>query len=390
MESLRIGMFSWESPHSVKVGGISPHVTELSETLAKMGHEVHIFTRKGWYRDYDEINGVHYERCGNDNSGDIIWQMDSMCGSMYDRLTSFKKKYGDFDVLHGHDWHPVKALCKIKEDHGNPFVLTYHSTEWGRNGNNEGNWWGSKEISHREWLGGYESSQVIATQEQFKKEIMNLYQIPEDKISVIPNGIYDGKMQKDVEPEEIKLQNGIDPSSPVVLFTGRMNYQKGPDMLARAIPWVLNNERDANFVFIGEGDMRGHCEQLVYEMGVQDSCHFLGYAPNDVLTDWMNTADIACVPSRNEPFGIVVLEAWDASRPVIATDAIHLIDNFSNGIVGYQTPESIGWCLNYALDGLNSSTKQMGINGKKMIKAKYCWEKIAKSTLDTYNNAMGK
>ena len=206
---------------------------------------------------------------------------------------------------------------------------------------------------------------------------------------IIPNGIYEGKIKRDVEPEEIKSTYGIDPSSPVILFTGRMNYQKGTDMLVKAIPEVLNNEKDTNFVFIGEGDMKGHCEHLAYEMGVQDSCHFLGYAPNDVLTDWMSTAEMACVPSRNEPFGIVVLEAWDASRPVIATDAIHLIDNFSTGIVGYQSPESIAWCLNYALDGLNSSTKMLGTNGKKMIRTKYNWDNIAKDTLKTYKNAIG-
>lgn len=71
MESLRIGMFSWESDHSIKVGGISPHVTNLAETLAKK-HEVHVFTRIGGRSEYDEINGVHYQRCGHDRSHGIV------------------------------------------------------------------------------------------------------------------------------------------------------------------------------------------------------------------------------------------------------------------------------------------------------------------------------
>ncbi|APH39986.1 glycosyltransferase family 4 protein [Methanohalophilus halophilus] len=389
METLRIGMFAWESLHSIKVGGIAAHVTELAETLASMGHEVQVFTRKGCYRDYDEINGVHYQRVDHDSSGDIVHQMNSMCDSMYDRFKSFKNHYGDFDILHGHDWHPVNVLCRIKKKYESPFVLTYHSTEWGRNGNYPGNWRGSDEISHREWKGGYEASQVIATQEQFKKEIQNLYKVPDYKISLVPNGIYPGKMEKDVDPDEVKTRHGIDPSSPVVLFTGRMSYQKGPDMLVDAIPHVLDNERDTNFVFIGEGDMRTHCERMAYDMGIKDSCHFLGYAPTDVLTDWMNTAEMACVPSRNEPFGIVVLEAWDACRPVVATDAINLIDNFSNGILSYRHSGSVAWGINYALDGLNGPyTKQMGINGNKLAKTKYNWNNIAKHTLDTYRRAM--
>ena len=124
MESLRIGMFSWESLHSVKVGGISPHVTEIAETLADKGHEVHVFTRKGWYRDYDEIKGVHYQRCSHDQSGNIVQQMDNMCNSMFEKFSEVKKEYGDFDKLHGHDWHPVTALNSIKKEYDKLYVLT--------------------------------------------------------------------------------------------------------------------------------------------------------------------------------------------------------------------------------------------------------------------------
>jgi glycosyltransferase involved in cell wall biosynthesis len=157
-------------------------------------------------------------------------------------------------------------------------------------------------------------------------------------------------------------------------------------MLVRAVPKVLQNYWDTHFVFIGDGGMKGYCEQLACDMGVNNSCHFLGYAPNEVLFDWVNACDMACVPSRNEPFGIVVLEAWDACKPVIATDAVHLVDNFSNGIVGYKSPESIAWGINYAMGGLDSSTKKMGENGKKLVETKYNWKTIAKSTLQTYRN----
>ena len=388
MESLRIGMFSWESLHSVRVGGISPHVTELAESLADLGHEVHIFTRSGWYRDYDEINGVHYQRCAYEESGNIVQQMDKMCNAMSDRFGKVKNEYGDFDILHGHDWHPVTVLNQIKKQYDQPYVLTLHSTEWGRNGNQNGWWDEAREISHREWLGGYESSVVIVTSEEFKQEVQYNYQIPDYKISVIPNGIFPGKIEKEVDPGEIKEVQGIHPFAPVILFTGRMSYQKGTDMLVRAVPEVLHNFWDAHFVFIGDGGMKGYCEQLAWDMGVENSCHFLGYAPNEVLFDWVNACDMACVPSRNEPFGIVVLEAWDACKPVIATDAVHIVDNFSNGIVGYKSPESIAWGINYAMGGLDSSTKQMGKNGKRLVETKYNWKTIAKSTLRTYNNSI--
>jgi glycosyltransferase involved in cell wall biosynthesis len=92
-----------------------------------------------------------------------------------------REKVGEFDVLHGHDWHPVNVLCRIKAQLELLFVLTFHSTEWERNGNIYGDWGESKEISHRELLGGYECSAVITTSTILKKEIQQIYKIPDYK-----------------------------------------------------------------------------------------------------------------------------------------------------------------------------------------------------------------
>ncbi len=388
MKSMRIAMFSWESLHSAKVGGLAPHVTELSEQLVKSGHEVHIFTRSAWYRDHDEINGVHYQRCGFDESGDIISQMDKMCDAMYSRFLQVSEDTGDFDVVHGHDWHPVNVLNMIKYEMGIPYVITFHSTEYGRNGNVHLNSPTSGEISHREWLGGYESSEVIITSEKFKEEVQQIYKIPDNKISVIPNGIYPGKMEKDVDPGSVKKEYGIHPFAPVILFTGRMHYQKGPDLLVKAIPRVLDGNWGAHFVFIGEGEMRPYCQDLANELKISDYCHFLGYSPDEVLRDWANACDMTCVPSRNEPFGIVVLESWDANKAVVTTDAVNIVDNFRNGVISYRTPESIAWGINYALDGLDSVTLDMGCHGKNLVRTKFSWDNIAINTADIYRKVM--
>ena len=74
--------------------------------------------------------------------------------------------------------------------------MTMHSTEWGRNGNNFG--YGiSEEISHREWLGCYEASRVIVTTKHMQDELMRIYNLPQDKIPIIPNGIMLGKMKRE-------------------------------------------------------------------------------------------------------------------------------------------------------------------------------------------------
>ncbi|MDO9517265.1 MAG: glycosyltransferase family 4 protein, partial [Methanosarcinaceae archaeon] len=300
-----------------------------------------------------------------------------------------------FDVLHGHDWHPVNVLCRIKTEFGVPFAITYHSTEWGRNGNQYGSWWEAQEISHREWLGGNKAKEVISTSAILKDEIQHLYHIPDSRITEIPNGIYAGKIRKDVDAKKVKKSIGIHPLAPVVLFIGRMNYQKGPDLLVEAIPAVLDHGRykgykgngsDVRFVFIGEGEMRQNCEDLAAGSGVSDACRFLGYASDDTARDWYNACDIVCIPSRNEPFGIVVLEAWDAGKPVVATDAVRLVENFKTGVTVYQDANSIAWGINYMIGRLAQNS--FGKEGRHMVETLYDWKTIADATLGVYGKVV--
>ena len=378
---LRIGMFSWESMYSIKVGGVSPHVTFLAEALAKKGHEVHIFTRPGELSDYDKINNVHYQRCTNDHSEDIVQQMDNMCDAMVDRFYAVEDLYGDFDILHLHDWHPVMAMYNLKKKRPLPWVMTFHSTEYGRNGNNFNTTDIFRNISHKEWLGGFESSQIITVSEQMQDEIKFLYQIPDDKINVIGNGV--NGIKKKIDSNEIKNRYDISIGDPLILFLGRMMYQKGPDILVDSISNILKESGNAKFVFAGDGDMRKPCQNMVTKMGITDSCRFLGYVNDNDRVDLINACDIFCVPSRNEPFGITVLEAWTAEKPVLGTEAISIIDNFVNGIRTPVNSDSISYYMNIMLAD-PGGCKRMGKNGKRKAEKKYNWENIATQTENVY------
>lgn len=382
METLRIAMFAWESLHGVKVGGLAPHVSEISEALARKGHEVHVFTRRGAYGPYDVINGVHYQRVRNDGGGSIVRQMDSLCGSFLDRYRAVKRLFGDFNVLHGHDWHPVTALTRLKKK-GRDFVMTYHSTEWGRNGNRHGASQEAREISHREWLGGYEAKELIVTSRALMEELQRIYSIPPYKLNLVPNGIFPKKIGRDVDLVSVKKRYKIEPESPMVLFVGRMKYQKGPDLLVNAVPQVLKKSRDARFVFAGEGDMRPLCIDKARSLGISGACRFPGYVPDGELADLFNSCDMLAVPSRNEPFGIVVLEAWDACRPAIGTDAVGIIDNFVNGIKARPQPESLAWCISDVVDKPRA-LKWMGMQGKKLVESIYDWNNVVDELLKVY------
>jgi glycosyltransferase involved in cell wall biosynthesis len=196
-----------------------------------------------------------------------------------------------------------------------------------------------------------------------------------------------GTIKREIDPGNVKRLYGIHPYRPVVLFTGRMSYQKGPDLLVEAAAKFLR-KRNAQFVLIGDGDLRSHCEYQAQKLGIGNSCNFLGYAPDDTVINWFNACDLVCVPSRNEPFGIVVLEAWDAKKPVVASDAVALVDNFRTGVVARAEPSSIAWGLNYVLEGLGHN--RMGEKGYDLLKKKYNWKTIAEKTLEVYEKVIEK
>jgi len=211
------------------------------------------------------------------------------------------------------------------------------------------------------------------------EELKAAYSIPESKVKIIPNGIVAGKIRRALDPGKVKERYGINPLAPMILFCGRLCYQKGPDLLVEAAPLILKERPDARFVFAGEGEMRGHCERRTWELGVQEACRFLGYVSSAEKQELMNACDLVCVPSRNEPFGIIVLEAWDAGKSVVATEAVSIIRNFEDGLLAYIQPESLAWCINRLLRS-PEEMKKLAVAGQSRIGKEFSWDRIAEKT----------
>jgi glycosyltransferase involved in cell wall biosynthesis len=376
MESLKIAFFSWESLYTERVGGLANAATHLAETLAKR-HEVHYFTRG---REDREIRGVHYHCC-HPHGENIVDSCRDMSRRMVENFQ--KEDVPNFDILHFHDWHGVEALHILR---GRPNVLSFHSTEYGRNGGNFGDWWEFGEISSKEWYGGLIARKIIAVSHTLKEEIGRLYQIPPDKVEVVPNGVVPEVFKAYIDPGEVKQRYGIHPLAPLVFFCGRMVFQKGPDLLVDAIPEVTKRQWDVRFLFAGEGHMRRWLTDRSGGLPTQ----FLGWIPDSEYVRLLNACDIVVIPSRNEPFGLVLLEAWSAERCVVATDVGGLsenIENFKDGVKVYPTPESIAWGINYVLDErkyLNSYGKE----GRKKVDRLFKWDSVATKILSVYESVL--
>jgi glycosyltransferase involved in cell wall biosynthesis len=388
----RIAMLSWESLHSVAVGGLAAHVTGLAEALRRLGHEVHIFTRMGDRQSrYDRINGVHYHRCPFDSQCELVTYVHRMGNSFIAELREAERLCGRaFDLVHGHDWLAAKALVQAKNNLGRPTVLTMHSTEFGRCGNALCNGQSSR-IRAIEWEGTYVADRIICVSKALRDEVRWLYQVPAEKMTSIYNGVDVRRFDLEINEQAVRKQYAVGVDDPFILFVGRLAWQKGPDILLDAAPAVLHDRATTKFVFVGDGEMRLSLEDRAASAGLSSSIRFLGHRNGRELVALFKSADTVCVPSRNEPFGIVVLEAWSAARPVVVTrngGPAEFVRDQETGFTVLPERESLGWVIGNALSD-KERARQVGRNGRREAEKRFSWDAIAAETVIVYESLWG-
>jgi glycogen synthase len=383
---MKVALLSWESLHSIPVGGVAVHVTELAAALERKGHEVHVFTRmRGGQPSYERIHGVHYHRCQFRLDPDFVEEINHLCRSLVHEVFQTENCIGAFDVIHAHDWLTANAMIWIKQGRGRKTVVTMHSTEYGRCGNLflDGR---SRGVREQERAATYWADRVITVSHSLQKEIMWMYETPEWKTSIIYNGVnahvYDGY----TDPGAVKARYGIGPMDPTVLFSGRLVFQKGPDLLVEAIPFILANYPSAKFIFVGDGEMRHAVEGRAHQLRVAHATRFLGFRNGYELADLYKACDTVCVPSRNEPFGIIVLEAWSAGKPVVVSrngGPDEFVWHQVNGLKIYPTAESVAWGIGTLFTNFEWA-RWMGRNGRVAAENAFSWDAVADHVSHVY------
>ncbi len=207
-----------------------------------------------------------------------------------------------FDIIHVHDWIGVEAGIRLKRLTGRPLVVTFHATEYDRTAGHP--WEVIKEIEQR---AVNEADGIIAVSNLMKEELIKYYHADPSKIDVIYNGInptaIDGSSKKGLFGRK------------VVLYLGRLAIQKNPESLIRAIPLVLEKEKNVVFIIAGSGELLPRLAKLSVDLGVKDHVIFTGRVTDQEKEFLYKISDVFVLPSVSEPFGITVLEA--ASKGVV-------------------------------------------------------------------------
>jgi glycogen(starch) synthase len=214
------------------------------------------------------------------------------------------KKY---DLVHAHDWMTFPAGVEIAQRAGAPLLVHVHSLEYDRAGHGA-----DRDIVSVEHQGLEHATRVIAVSYYTRSLINRVHGTPLDKISVVHNGVYAREtVQAYAEQRASK--------GPVVLFLGRVTFQKGPEYFVQAAARVLEHVPDAVFVMAGAGDMLPRMQALVDDLGITKSFRFPGWLRGAEIERAFSTADVYVMPSVSEPFGIAPLEAMSYDRPVIVS-----------------------------------------------------------------------
>jgi len=389
---MRIAILSWESLHSVAVGGVARHVTELAAGLQRRGHEVHVFVRLGeGQQTYSVVDGVHYHRCPIELHPDFVTEMNNM-GNAFIWFMAQTEAFQNapFDIVHGHDWLCAKAIVQAKNNLGRRAVLTMHSTEYGRCGNHRHNG-RSGRVRWVEAEGVFVADRVVAVSGPLADEIKGEYQTPDWKLRVVHNGINVHRYDGYIDPAVCRRTYGIGPLDPMVLYVGRMSVQKGCALLLEATPGILHTRGDAKVVFVGDGDMKMYLERRAHELGVAHAVRFIGSmgADSDLINLYKST-DCVCVPSRNEPFGIVILEAWAAGKPGGATyngGPRECVSHEKDGFLVYDNPGSICWGVSRVFNDFKHAA-WMGEQGRVKAAYGFSWDVIAGHTEGVYRELL--
>lgn len=381
---MRVLMLSWEYPPK-SVGGLAQHVHDLTQALAELKVEVHVLTcGTAGAPEYEKTKGVHIHRVNpyNISSPDFVTWVAQFNVAMLEKAIPLIRDI-QFDLLHAHDWLVTYTARALKHSCNLPLICTIHATEWGRNYGLHNDT--QRHISDVEWWLAYESWRVICCSHYMERELIHIFQIPRDKLRVIPNGVNPENFK--VKQHRTSRNNFAAPNEKIVFYVGRLVREKGVQVLLDAAPKVLSRQPNTKFIIAGKGPHMEALRHQVAQLNIANRVYFTGYIDDDIRNSLYSWSDVAVFPSLYEPFGIVALEAMAARTPVIVSDTGGLSEIVIHGVDGLKfypgNPNSLADMILkiFYEPGLAQRLKERAY---QKVEQHFNWRHIAEATLNVY------
>lgn len=389
-----------EQPGTGDAGGMNVYVLETSRRLAALGVEVEVFTRATRSDLPPMVEVEPGVRVRHVAAGPLEGLAKEDLPSQLCALTSGVLRAeaahdaGFYDVVHSHYWLSGHVGWLAAERWGVPLVHTAHTLAKVKNFALAA---GDTPEPLRRVVGEEQvvaaADRLVANTAQEARQLVGLYDAQVERVVTVAPGV-DLEHFRPGTASTARTRLGVPPDAVVLLFVGRLQPLKAPDVLLAAAARLREQDPSVaarlQVVVVGGPSGNGQDEPVqlrALAAALDLSVRF--EPPSDAvrLRDWYRAADVVAVPSHNESFGLVALEAQACGTPVVATDVGGLRTTVRDGVSGLLVPGHATDAWAAALRRALASRTALSA-GALQHAARYSWTSTAQGLLATYRSAL--
>lgn len=360
-------------------GGVNEHVSRSGESFTRMGHTVKIIAPCSRPREVvEDSNFIFLGRPIPIHASGSIVRAPVSPWLFFSHQVKNVLERECFDLIHVHE--PLfPPLCTAVVHYSKTMTVgTFHasrSRSWG--------YWFWKPVCLKRWFEKLDGRIAVSKPAM---EFASRY-FPGDYV-IIPNGVDLKHFAADVAPIEEYCDGKLN-----IMFVGRLEKRKGLEHLLGAYRRIKNEFPRSRLIVVGPGGkLRRDYQTMVARWRLADVV-FTGYVSYDDLPRYYKTADIFCAPATGqESFGIVLLEAMAASKPIVASDIEGYANLVRHGVNGLLVKPKDEKALAAALSQLledGTLRERMGTLGRHKVDA-YSWERVAQRVMNYYQSLDSK
>lgn len=389
-------------------GGMSVYVRSLVHSLSARGVPTVVFTRKddpAAPQELDPPDGCHlvHISAGPEQPLDknaIFYHLPQF----YREVAAYARNHGiEFRVVYSNYWLSGWVGKRLGRLWGIPWMHMAHT--WGKVKDRDHPPGAARETAQRIMVEEEivrDCNRLVAPTAQEVEDLAVLYDAARECVAIIPPGV-DTEVFRPVDSTDLRRRLGIPDDQRVIVFTGRLERLKGLETLVLAMAGMVSAapSLDLRLLVLGAdssngqheagryGGERARIQAMVDDLGLENRVDFLGTVSHDDLPLYFSLADVCCVPSYSESFGLVALEAQACGTPVVASRVGGLRQLILDGITGYTIPDHDPTDYGEAMLRIlqNHELRQaMGVAGRRLAQA-YSWEATAGHLLATIEEA---
>ena len=389
-------------------GGMNVYVVESAKRIAESGVKVDIFTRANRpnlpavVEIADGVNVVHLEAgpYGSVTKDELPSQICALMSSYLRH--ELQKPPGYYDLLHSHYWISGQLGWLVSERYGIPLVHTMHTMAKVKNqslAEGESPEPQTRAIGEEQVVQA--SAALIANTASEAASLVSLYDACPDNVHVVSPGVDLRTYKVNGGKKSAREKLNISQDQLMLLFVGRIQPHKGPEVLIRAVAEMLQHTPmlrcKLRAVIMGGPSGNGssepeRLEALAKFLGVTDVVQFVPPVPHEELSDWYRSADLVCVPSYSESFGLVALEAQACGTPVVATAVGGLraavADGISGVLVDGHNPKA--WSATLMRLLMEPQRRVLLSLGAVDHASRFGWDATARGILDVYDLVLSR